>query len=73
MRRALDASTNKQLFWNGTQRQKLEYDSDSGSDPEEEAPQVVVIKKGDLTAEEAEQERKRIEKGMSPIRMHFKS
>lgn len=39
-------------------------DSDSDrSDYEEEAPQIVVLKKGDLTAEQAETEQKRIEKG----------
>lgn len=41
----------------------MDYDSGSESDLDEEAPQVVVLKKGDLTAEEAEQEQKRIEIG----------
>lgn len=41
----------------------MDIDSDSGSDLDEEAPQVVVLKKGDLTAEQAEEEQKRIEKG----------
>lgn len=41
----------------------MEYDSESDSEPEEQ-PQVVVLKKGDLTAEEADKEKKRIEKGM---------
>lgn len=30
-------------------------DDDSGSEPEENKPQVIVLRKGDLTAEEAEQ------------------
>lgn len=38
-------------------------DSGSESDRDEEAPQIVVLKKGDLTAEEAQQEQNRIEKG----------
>lgn len=48
-----------------SQRQRLENDFDSESDyePDEEAPQVVVLQKGDLTAEQAEQEQQRIEKG----------
>lgn len=47
------------------QRQRLDADSDSDrSDYEDDAPQVVVIRKGDLTAEQAEAEQKRIEKGM---------
>lgn len=41
----------------------MNNDSDSDSDYDEEAPQIVVVKKGDLTAEEAEAEQKRIEKG----------
>lgn len=45
------------------QRQKLEYGSESDSETDE-LPQVVVLKRGDLTAEEADQEKKRIEKGM---------
>lgn len=47
------------------QRQRLEngFDSDSDPDLDEEAPQVVVLKTGDLTAEEAEETRLRIEKG----------
>jgi hypothetical protein len=39
------------------QRQKLEYDdNDDRSDNEDEKPVVVVLKKGDLTAEEASEE-----------------
>lgn len=46
------------------QRQKFDNDSESDrSDCEEEAPQVVVLKKGDLTAEEAKHEQKKIEQG----------
>lgn len=41
----------------------MDIDSGSESDRDDEAPQVVVLKKGDLTAEEAEQEQKRIETG----------
>lgn len=47
-----------------------DYGSDSGSDNDEEAPQIVVVKTGDLTAEEAEAEKKRIDKGQ---RIHSKS
>lgn len=50
-----------------TKRQKLENYSDSeeegcGEATEDEKPQVVVLKAGDLTAEEADAEKKRIEK-----------
>lgn len=45
------------------QRQRLSEDYDSDSDRDEEAPQVVVLKEGDLSAEEAESERIRLEKG----------
>lgn len=47
-----------------TKRQKLseEFDSDN-SDLDEESPQVVVLKEGDLTAEQADIEKKRIEIG----------
>lgn len=38
-------------------------DEDNISDNEEEKPQVVVIKSGDLTAEEAEREKNRIDIG----------
>lgn len=47
------------------QRQKFDendYDSDY-SDKEEEQPQIVVVRSGDLSAEEAERERIRIETG----------
>lgn len=53
----------KNWNWNAKQRQRLDSDSGSESDRDDEAPQVVVLKKGDLTAEEAEQEQKRIETG----------
>lgn len=50
-----------------TKRQELENFSDdeesAGNSREEEQPQVVVLKEGDLTAEQAEIEQKRIEKG----------
>lgn len=44
-----------------TKRQRLDTDSGSESDRDDEAPQVVVLKRGDLTAEEAQQEQERIE------------
>lgn len=47
-----------------TKRQKLEDEYQSGDDNiDEEAPLVVVLKDGDLTAEQAEAEKRRIEKG----------
>lgn len=47
-----------------TKRQELEDEYLSGDDERnEEAPQVVVLKEGDLTAEQAEAEKKRIERG----------
>ena len=36
-----------------TKREALEFDDDDRDDHEDEAPQVVVLKDGDLTAEEA--------------------
>lgn len=51
-------------------RQKFEDSEevdDQYSDNEEEQPQVVVIKTGDLTADEAEREQLRIEKGLNII------
>ncbi|XP_063698059.1 uncharacterized protein KIAA1143 homolog [Culicoides brevitarsis] len=47
-----------------TKRQKVQDYDDSDedfSDKEEESPQVVVLKEGDLTAEQADVEKKRIE------------
>uniref|UniRef100_A0A336LFJ9 CSON011597 protein n=1 Tax=Culicoides sonorensis TaxID=179676 RepID=A0A336LFJ9_CULSO len=49
-----------------TKRQKLELEddddlSDNAQELDEESPQVVVLKDGDLTAEQAEIEKKRIE------------
>lgn len=50
-----------------TKRQKLVHSDDEdlsdGQDLDEESPQVVVLKEGDLTAEEAGVEKKRIEIG----------
>lgn len=48
----------------------MDIDSGSGSesDRDEEAPQVVVLRKGDLTAEEAQLEQKRIETGKQNIK-----
>lgn len=52
---------------NFLQRQKFDFDQDSNdsnfSDKDEEQPQIVVVRAGDLTAEEAEQEKLRIETG----------
>lgn len=48
-------------------------DDDSGSDREDELPQVVVLKSGDLTAEEVKKMKDEIqaggssEKGASPV------
>lgn len=40
-------------YWNLFQREPLPApEDDSGSDKEDEQPQVIVLKKGDLTAEE---------------------
>ncbi|KAK7114605.1 uncharacterized protein KIAA1143 homolog [Littorina saxatilis] len=39
-----------------TKRQKLDYEEDDRSDTEEEKPVVVVLKAGDLTAEEVSEE-----------------
>ncbi|XP_026475877.1 uncharacterized protein KIAA1143 homolog [Ctenocephalides felis] len=45
-----------------TKREALEYD-DSEQDPDfDEAPQVVVLKQGDLTAEQAAIEKERLQK-----------
>lgn len=55
-------------FWE-LQRQRLEYPEESDSDPEvncereEEKPQVIVLKPGDLTADEAEKEKQKLLKG----------
>lgn len=45
------------------QRQRVEYNEDSDSDADTELPQVVVLKPGDLTAEEAEKEKQKLLKG----------
>lgn len=46
------------------QRQRFDDDDDSDDYEEhDDAPQIVVLKKGDLTAEEAEAEKQRLEKG----------
>ena len=44
---------NTKFLTNFYQRKELEYDDDR-SDNEDEKPTVVVLKEGDLTAEEAE-------------------
>lgn len=51
-----------------TKREELPLDSDSDNEVNEEKPVVVVLKPGDLTAEEAEklQEEKEIEKANAP-------
>ncbi|XP_059612698.1 uncharacterized protein KIAA1143 homolog [Phlebotomus argentipes] len=45
-----------------TKRQRLEHfeESDSDSEVNEEKPQVVVLKPGDLTADEAEREQQKL-------------
>lgn len=53
-------------FW-FEQRAKYDsgdYDSDL-SDKDEELPQVVVVNTGDLTADEAEREKQRLDLGMT--------
>lgn len=48
-----------------TKRQNLERNDndDSDQDFDDDNPQVVVLKEGDLTAEQVEIEKKRIDKG----------
>lgn len=45
------------------QRQKLNQEFDDSSDSDDEQPQICVTKTGDLTAEEVEAEKQRIESG----------
>lgn len=45
------------------QRQKLNQEFDDSSDSDDEQPQICVTKTGDLTAEEVEAEKRRIESG----------
>lgn len=46
------------------QRQKLEFGNDEDvSDNDEEQPQIVVVRRGDLSAEEVEREKQLIESG----------
>lgn len=47
------------------QRQKLnqEFDDSSDSSSDEEQPQIVIVKAGDLSAEQVEVEKRRIESG----------
>lgn len=45
------------------QRQKLNQEFDDSSDSDEEQPQIVVTKTGDLSAEQVEAEKRRIEIG----------
>ncbi|XP_011195608.2 uncharacterized protein KIAA1143 homolog [Zeugodacus cucurbitae] len=52
-----------------TKRQKLDFDGNSSdSDREEEKPQIVVLKSGDLTAEEVQKEEARIAKEAAEAR-----
>lgn len=47
-----------------TKRQQLEDEYHSGDEEQdEEGPQVVVLKEGDLTAEQVKAEKKKIEQG----------
>lgn len=45
------------------QRQKLNQEFDDSSDSDDEQPQIVVTKSGDLSAEQVEAEKRRIESG----------
>lgn len=45
------------------QRQKLNQEFDDSSDSDDEQPQIVVTKTGDLSAEQVEAEKRRIESG----------
>ena len=45
------------------QREELPFDSDSDTEKNEEKPVVVVLKEGDLTAEEAEKIKEKTEQG----------
>lgn len=45
------------------QRQKLNQHFDDSSDSEDEQPQIVIVKSGDLSAEQVEAEKRRIESG----------
>lgn len=42
----------------------MNQDFDDSSDSDDEQPQIVVTRSGDLTAEQVEAEKKRIESGM---------
>lgn len=58
-----------------TKRQKLQVNSDDddfSDDLDEESPQVVVLKEGDLTAEQADVEKKRIEIGKEGLKKCFR-
>lgn len=45
------------------QRQKLNQEFDDSSDSDDELPQIVVTRTGDLSAEQVEAEKRRIESG----------
>lgn len=45
------------------QRQKLNQEFDDSSDSDDEQPQIVIVKSGDLSAEQVEAEKRRIESG----------
>lgn len=45
------------------QRQKLNQEFDDSSDSNDEQPQIVIVKSGDLSAEQVEAEKRRIESG----------
>ncbi|KAG4077261.1 hypothetical protein HA402_009890 [Bradysia odoriphaga] len=44
-----------------TKRQKLNQEFDDSSDSDDEQPQIVIVKSGDLSAEQVEAEKRRIE------------
>lgn len=53
------------MVWFHSQRAKYDSGEDSDySDKDEELPQVVVVSNGDLTADEAEREKQRLDRGM---------
>lgn len=58
------------IFW--IQREDLDLATeDDLRDTEEEQPQVVVLRPGDLTADEAASEQLRLERGECCFRCHY--
>ncbi|KAJ1523522.1 hypothetical protein ONE63_001373 [Megalurothrips usitatus] len=50
-----------------TKRESLAYDESDSDDHDEEQPQVVVVKEGDLTAEEASEAKREKEEGPADL------